>query len=443
MQKKIKVVLLCHFSNEQIRNKIPLSKMKVRSFIQKLMGRELFEYTDFAIWNNVLFRELEHFAAEVRVHVISPHSGLKKKLVEFSVNGISYHIFKSEDDNLLSLAQNKVFGYTGRDWYGLNRKVVNKLILEINPDLVNLIGAENPYYSITALDIENIPVYLTCQTVYTNPDRKALRGEVNEVRWHTELMLHRKICYFGCTGRMHRDLVLKNNPNAIIFKHTFPLELPNEIKKVKKVYDFVFYSVMLSKKKGIIDAIEALGKVKQIKPEVNLLVVGGCTNEMKKYLDALVAKFNLSGNIYFHGPFQRHVDMYQFIVQAKYALLPIKIDVVSSTIIESMALGIPVVTYKTSGTPYLNKDKQCVLISNVADTQGLADNMLRLVNNKDFAHTIALNAKEFIEQYYDNTKNVKRLIADYQAIIEHYKYNTPIPEELLFDINEFPVYDKK
>lgn len=441
MKDKIRVVLLCHFSNATIRNGIPLSKMRIKNAIQKIRGKEPFRYSDIAIWNNELLGEMEKFGEEIEVHVIAPHMGLKPRLIELEQNGIYYHIFKSDDDSLLTIARNKLFRYDGINKYKYNCEIVKSLVSNIKPDLVNLIGSENPYYSITALGIDSIPIYLTCQTVYTNPERELFSGDVQQICWDTELALHNKIRYFGCAGRMHRDLILKNNPKAIVFKHTFPVSIPKILVENTKNYDFVFYSVRLSNKKGILDAIKAISIVKNSNPNVKLLVIGDCDENMRGKIDLLIEEYGLVRNIVFHKSFQSHKDLYEYITQCRYALLPVKLDVISSTIIESMALGLPVVTYKTSGTPYLNKDKSCVLISDIGDIQGLADHMVKLLNDGDFANMIKNNAKEFVEKNYNNRKNVKKLIADYRAIIANYKYNAPIPEELLFDVNEFPKYE--
>ncbi len=98
-----------------------------------------------------------------------------------------------------------------------------------------------PYYSATVLGINHVPVYVSAQTVYTNPDRMRLSGHVSKLNWDIELKIHEKETYFGCSGRMHRDLILRNNPNAIIFKNFFPIQRPTAVKQEKKIYDFVSF----------------------------------------------------------------------------------------------------------------------------------------------------------------------------------------------------------
>jgi len=435
--KKIKVAIICHFSNEEIRKRLPLSNLLIRNIIQKIRFKPLFKYQDFAIWNSILFKEIEKYTEEFEFHIIAPHLGLKKKLVEFQKNYIYYHIFKSDDDSLIFFAKKRILKTKIEDRYKGNCKIVSEIISNVKPDIINLIGSENPYYSMTALGIKNIPVYLTCQTVYTNPLRKEIDNDFNEMRWNIELKLHKAIQYFGCAGKLHRDLILSNNPNATILKHTFPIDKPEAVKKIDKKYDFIFYSVYLSQKKGILDAIYALGLVKMYHKDVTLCVIGEYNKQMKKAIDNAIIKNNLYDNIRFYKPFKKHSDLYEMIEKCKYAILPVKLDIISSSVIEAMSLGLPVVTYKTTGTPLLNKEKQCVLLSNINDIYDLALNMRKLLENPEFAAEIANNAKEYVNKYFDNSKNIKKLISDYKAVIMNYNKQAPIPKELLFDINEF------
>ncbi len=439
MQKeKIKVAWICHFSNERVREKLPLSKMRASNFLRTIFGKTKFKYGDFAPWVNNLITEFEKFE-EVELHIIAPHAGLKKKKIDFEMNGIYYHFFRPELPLCLDILVSRLPHQEKRRFL-LNRLWVRQFIKEIQPDVVNLIGTENPYYSITVLDIKDIPVYVSAQTVYTNPDRKKLSGVCDRLHWNTELKIHHKEKYYGCSGRMHRDLILRNNPDAMIFKNFFPIQHPGNIKEVEKEFDFVYYAQHVSAKKGIEDAIDALVIVKKEKPDVTFKVVGSCSSEYRVFLNEKIKKLELTENISFHDYFPLHSDMHQYIKKARFALLPIKLDVISGSVVEAMLLELPVVTYKTTGTPYLNKDGETVLLSEIGDIERLAANMLKLLNSPELAEQLKIKAKAFAEKEFDNAANAKRLVEDYKAVIAHYHHGTPIPEKLLFNLDEFPKY---
>jgi glycosyltransferase involved in cell wall biosynthesis len=435
----INVVWICHFSNEGVRKKLPLSKMIFLNFLRKVFGnRNKTDYSDFAPWVTNQIKEFEKFS-NIKLHVIAPHCGLKRFTYEFELNGIYYHFYKPELFFLLKKIGEKLFKKWQRK-FRLNRYFVKKFIKNINPDIVNLIGTENPYYSITTLDIKDIPVYVTVQTVYTNPNWKKFSGEYDSAKGNLERKIHEKEKYYGCWGWMYRDLILNNNPNAIIFRNSLPKQKPVGIKEVPKEYDFVFFSVGVTLQKGIEDAIDALALVKKEKPDVTLNVVGDCNVNYKNILMSKITTLGLNDNIFFNDYFPILADMHQHVKKSKFAILPNKLDVLSNTVIESMLLGLPLTTYKTNGTPYLNKDGETVLLADIGDIKKLAENMLKLLNSSELAEKLRKDAKAFVEREFDNTYSAKRLVKIYGAVIDHYHDKIPIPKELLFNLNESPVY---
>jgi glycosyltransferase involved in cell wall biosynthesis len=158
------------------------------------------------------------------------------------------------------------------------------------------------------------------------------------------------------------------------------------------------------------------------------------------FLTQKVEQLNLVDNIVFDGYFESHSAMHQHTMKSRFAVLPIKLDAIPSSVVEAILLGLPVVTYKTTGTPYLNKDGEAVLISNIGDIKGLANNMIKLINNPELSIGLSENARSLIEKEFDNTISAKRLVSNYKAVIAHYNFKTPIPEEQLFNVNEFPIY---
>ena len=417
---------------------MPLSKRKASNALRSILGKQKKIYQDFAPWVTNLIYEFEIFD-DVELHVVSPHGGLGRFIHEFEMKGIHYHFFKPELPYNLDKNISRLFKRKNRK-FRLNRFFVKQFLKKINPDIVNLIGAENPYYSITALDIKELPVFVTAQTVYTNPARKKMTGQCDPFRWDVELQIHRKEKYFGCGGRMYHDLIVQNNPGAIVFKNFFPIQKPAQVYEVPRKYDFVFFAAGVTPKKGIEDAIDALALVKKNKPNVTLNVVGGCAIDYKTQLMAKIENLELSKNVSFNGYFPIHSDMHQHIKSAGAAVLPIKLDVIPGTVIEAMLLEIPVITYKTTGTPFLNKDGKTVLLAGIGDIDKLADHMQTLLDSPDIADNLRKKAKAFVEKEFDNARSARRLLKIYKAVIDHYKENKPIPKELLFDLKEFPLY---
>lgn len=435
--KPLKVAWICHFSNLEVRHRLPLSGLRVRNVIKEFLGKKKTYYRDFAPWITELIKEFEKFE-HIELHIISPHVGLKPLSFSFERNGISYNFFKS--DRLYNLITKRF--RTSTDKYQSNKKLILELLTKIKPDIINLIGAENPYYAASILEIKNLPVYVSVQTVYSNPQRNT-HSKMDTERARIEMQIFRKEIYYGCTGRMHRDLINQHNPQAIFFKMFFPVMQPSVSEKEENTdnaFDFVLFAATVDKRKGAEDAIEAVAIVKKMEKNVVLNLVGSCTNAYRAYLNKRITDLDLDQNIVFTDYFSSHADMQQHVRKSRFALLPIKLDVIPGTVIEAILLGLPVVTYKTTGTPYLNRDGEAVLLADIGDIVKLADNMLKLMHSPALAEKLRLNAKYFVENELDNTKSAKRLVDNYRAVVEHYHHQTPIPEHLLFDLKEFPIY---
>jgi glycosyltransferase involved in cell wall biosynthesis len=436
---KLKIVLLCHFSNEMVRSKLPLSKLCLQNIHAKLFRKgKLVNYFDFAPWITNLINEFEK-REDVEVHVISPHKGLNHFTFEFEINGVYYHFYRPDFPFRLDSIFYRLIKHKNRK-YRLIRRAIKSYLNSISPDIVNLIGTENPYYSIASLDIKNVPIFVSVQTVYTRPNRKELTGSCDSFRWETEFRIHQKERYYGCGGRMHRDLILRNNPNAIIFKNLFPKKDLSHIKDNTKEFDFVFFAAHLTPHKGIEDAIDALKLVSEYKADVSLNVIGICTPEYRTFLNVKIKKIGLTNNISFEEYFLLQTDMFQHIKKSRFALLPIKLDVIPGTVIEAMQLGLPVITYKTTGTPFLNKDGQTVLLADIADIQKLAENMINLLESSALANQLIREAKIFVEKEYNGNNVVEKLISNFRLVLNHYHYDIPIPRDMLFDTEEFPLY---
>ena len=436
--KKLKVAWICAFSNEQVRANLPLNKHRLVNSIKRLFDKPPRNaYSDFAAWVTNSIAEFEKFE-DVELHVISPHRFMTKLSSRFFINNIYYYFYK-QDIPLIHrpVPVKKYLGLNPQVLY--SRYFVRKTIKLIKPDIVNLVGSEYPPKAITALDIRNIPIYVSMQTVYNNPLRYKYSSRFSKYRAEIEQRVFKHCNYYGCGGRMHYDLVKNYKPEADVFKLFFPRQRPDEVKYVEKEFDFVFFAG-LHKKKGVEDLIEALTIVKEEKTDVSLNIIGGTKGEYVGFLKHKINTLGLSENIVFSQRFATYQDLFQHLVKSRFATLPVKLDSIPSSVNEAMYLGLPVVTYRTTGMPFLNKDGETVLMSDIGDIQALADNMLKLLKSTELAEKLAKDAKQFVNREFDNTKNAKKLVADYRAVIDNYHNNTPIPRELLFNIEEFPIY---
>lgn len=430
--KKIKIAMICHFSTAEVRSHLPLDDRKVYRFMRKLLRlpNKTGNYGDIAPWDKSIIEDFRK-RDDVDLYVISAHSGLKKPECQFEMDGVHYWFVRCDFTNMLQrLVPNDAL------WRKLNTLTpkVRRIIDAIKPDIVNLQGNENAYYSATVLGLKGYPIYSLCQTVYNNPDR-AKYGEVSSKNATTEMEIFKKVKYFGVYSKMHYNLLRPLSPNAYIFKFGYPgsrkLLRPTP---TEKEFDFVNFAMGISEKKGYYDAVKALAIVKQTYPEVRLNLVGGASEEELAKMKALISDLGLQENVVMTPFFEKRSDMFLHIQKSRFALLPCKMDNVSGTMTQSMQLGLPLIVYRTTGTPGFNKEKECALIAEHSNIGDLASKMLMLMNSPELAETLKTNAREFQENRARKAmENGDRLIANIKAIIDNHKNGTPIPQDMLFN----------
>lgn len=431
MEKSIRVTFVCDFSNPMVRSHLPLDNRKLYNFIRILMGMSKKEslYGDTAAWDTYLIKFLSK-RQDVKLSVIASHPGLKKGTVSFVDDDVQYHIIRCEYATFL-----KRIIKSPALWLKLNplRPKVRSLIKKTAPDIVVLIGAENAYISSTILGIEDIPVLIQCQTIYNNPDR-AKYSSIDAKNAFVEKEIFRTAKYVAIPTQMHLDLFKKIPNNALVFDWKAKTPRPEIVRyEGAKEYDFVNYALTMDLRKGFHDSIKALAIVKKVYPNIKLNLTGGCTAEQKEELVNLVKEQNLQDNVIFTPFFEKQEDLFLHIQKSRFALIPSKMDYISGTMSQAMLFGLPLVCYKTEGTPLLNSEKECALIADMNNIEQLASKMIELLSNPQKAETLKRNAYERIEKKNNMEACTERLVQTYKAIIDYDKNGTPIPNDLFFN----------
>ena len=424
--------MLCHFSNPEVRRHLPLAKRRIYNTFRKLVGKPHINKMqgDIAPWDTTLINYFKG-REDLELHVISAYSGLNDRVVSFELEGVHYSFVCN--DNAMML---KRIISSASLLLKLNpmTNIIRKLVDGIHPDIVVLVGLENTDYSSSVLRIKDYPVYGLCQTVYNNPERSQYTTiDKSGATIEREIILQHK--YFGVLCSKHFELLKSINPSATVFKYGFPTEgkLLQPTSR-QKVFDFVNFALSLDLRKGAHDSIQAIALLKEKYPTITLNLVGRTNATQRMELETLVEKLDVKDNVVFTPFFEKQSDLFQHIQQARFAVLPCKLDHVSGTMAQAMELELPIVVYKTSGTPTLNRNKRCALIAEKGNVKELAQQMGLLMENPDLAEELLTNAREYREaEVTEAEQNGERLVNNFHAIINNFRSSTPIPSMQLFN----------
>lgn len=440
--KKIKVVWLCVVSNDSIRRKLPLRSLLFHNCIRKLLGKQQFYFNDIAQWitNGVI--NMQAHSEAIELHIVSPHSKIIPNICEFSIDNIHYHFFKHENDSILYRIK-KYFCYKSHS-FKKNRFLIDKIIKKINPDIVHLYGAENPSYSMYALNTGSkaYPLVVSLQTLMSAPNFEN-NYPITENEYLFRSTIEKKIIqradYIGSRVPTFKDYIWNNIKKDAVFLN-ISLMVGEEIEQydVVKEYDFIYFSANINKAFDL--AIAGFDELQKKHPEVSLLVIGGYSYD---YLNSIKKKYpdsNLWKKIHFKGLQPTHLNVTSYVKKARYALLPLKVDFVSGTIREALSLGLPVITTKTEGTPTLNQKRNTVLISDIGDAHQLANNMETLLQSESLKSELVRNGYITLKEMCNNHKEAEILTQAYIEIFNEKNTGKKISDELMSQFDSLLSY---
>lgn len=413
---KLKVVWICHLSNSQIREKLKFGGWSLLALLRKQM--HINPINDFAIWNTNAIREFENFE-DIELHIVAPHYQIATSQ-EFNINGVHYHFIKSEDDNIFHIIKKKITKKTQS--YKRNTQKIIRIINSIQPHIIHMIGAENPYYGESALALPTqIPFIVSLQTLMCDPKFEKnypISHDSYLYRSKIEYNIIRRADYVGTTISHFRDIIKAQIcPTAKFLDLTLAVGEDINVEEYKKTYDFVYYAADISK--SIDYALEAFAIAKQQHPNITLHVVGKYSESTMTEIKKNMQKLGIGEEVSFTGRLATREDVIQEIRKARFALLPLKVDMITSTIREAMANGLPVVTTETPLTPKLNQNRESILLSNKGDFCAMADNMCKLLSNDTYVTQLKRNAAETLKELYSNKIAMQKWKDCYYQIIEN------------------------
>ncbi len=434
MGERIKVVWICHLSNSMIRaqihTKISIVEHIIRCFLRKKRSVAM---SDLAQWNSQGISVIEKIN-DIELHIVSPYQLLSNELTEFESNGVFYHFFRNQTDSLLEfIKRNIVKGYHCN--YKKNTKCILELLDRIKPDVIHLIGVENLHYALSILNYNGTtPIIAQLQTLVNDPNVETqymsdLSHYIYMARLEKSIL--RKVDYIGTPELRYKELIIRNVcESAVLINTQLAISEPINKSIEDKKFDFVYFAANINKACDL--AIEAFSIAYKINPTITLDIIGKYDNDFKKNIDKRILELGISHAITFEGMLSTHEDVIRQVRLARFALLPLKIDIISGTIRESMANGIPVITTITSGTPKLNENRVSALMSLIGDHEGMAVNMLRLLSDEKFAEKIKENAFiTYNETIVGNDTTILKWVKAYHVILDNYYRGMAIPDDLL------------
>lgn len=393
---KYKVVWLCHFTNDYLNNFFGVEK--------KELSRWIDSFTNIVIGNE-----------QLDIHIVAPNYWTHEDLVIKREN-ITYHLYRYiHTKNVRIGVLEQLFT---KERYIKNK--IKKIIDGIAPDVIHLFGSENMDYSCGILNyIGNKNVVISIQGhINKTKDKQAFpRNLVINYRKKLERKINSSFDTITISTKKPTSTYISDNYPNITCKRTlfFPTTIPQFHDNIEKKFDLVFWG-RICREKGFIDLLDALHILKQEGHLLTLLVIGKLENASKNEIFEKIERYGIKEQIEFAG-FQKDTDtMFKRAQEGRIYILPTHYDGMPGSVREAMHLQIPVITTPVGSLPNLNKEKECVILSETGNIEELSDNIARLLNDKELYDTLKKNAKEYANNHFSNKEILTQLLDLYKEI---------------------------
>jgi glycosyltransferase involved in cell wall biosynthesis len=142
-------------------------------------------------------------------------------------------------------------------------------------------------------------------------------------------------------------------------------------------------------------AVKVLFELQKKYPSASLTMVGpnkdGSLQTTKNFADSIGVSVSFTGQL-------PKEDWWKLASEHDIFINTTHFDNTPVSVMEAMALGLPVVSSNVGGIPYLLTDKENALLVNDDDEKGMTLAVLDLLNDKVKANQLSKNARTFIEQ---------------------------------------------
>lgn len=391
----LKILWICHFTDPEVQSVLQPWQKKAQ----------------FAPWITHTIPVFEN-KDDLELHIVSPHeyiSGVK----EYKKNGVHYHFF------------NPYIPIWGRHWprffkwdvwtgYVKNKRIVKRIVEDIKPDVIHLQGAENPYYSSTILQFfGRYPIVVNLQRPKFTEDPG--EGKFSKAKFNLEAQILNTTQYASIRTKSMDIGIRDFNPKIKTYWVNYArAETPNE--NPEKIYDIVFFA-RINKIKGIEDLLDALAILKKRGNPYTACIIGSISDQYLSYLKQKARESDLTNLLIWKGHLATQNQVHLEALKARICVLPTHKDVIPGTIIESMQLGLPVVSYKAGSIPELNEKRENVLLSDIGDIEGLAKDIQRLLTDAELYKTMSQRGIECIKERYSNQNVLQQHLDCYREVI--------------------------
>ena len=327
-----------------------------------------------------------------------------------------------------------------------NKKKMTETLEDFKPDIVHINNFQRQLSEsiIEAIKEKNIPIVFTAHDVQAvcpaitmldnnkeicelckkgkyincikkgcvkNSKLKSILGAVEAEYYRIKKVYDKKISYIITPSEFYKQKLIEDGikGNKIGAIHNFidvreyNLQIEDE--------GYGLYVGRLSKEKGILNLIEAFSSLQNKK-----LYIAGDGPEKEK-IEKIIKDRHLEENIKLLGYLNQN-QVKEYIRKSRFVVVPsIWYENCPYSVLETLAIGKPVIGANIAGIPELVQDKVNGLTYQYDDIRELEEKMKLLFENKELADEYGRNAKNIAKKEYSKNEYYNKIIKIYEKLI--------------------------
>ena len=187
---------------------------------------------------------------------------------------------------------------------------------------------------------------------------------------------------------------------------------PKKFTVSNQAEDYFVYIGRLIPIKGLKTLIRAMGN---INGRTKLLLIG--EGPQRSELEMITLEMNLT-NVKFLGQLDFH-ELIKIVSQAKFSVLPSEVyENCPMAVLESMAMGKPVIGAEIGGIPELINDNVDGFLFESGNSEDLAKKINKMIDDPDMNQEMGTNARKKIEQLYNPEIHYQQVMILYDQLLE-------------------------
>jgi glycosyltransferase involved in cell wall biosynthesis/GT2 family glycosyltransferase len=175
----------------------------------------------------------------------------------------------------------------------------------------------------------------------------------------------------------------------------------------------VLYMGSLHKRKGVLDAMQAVEHVRESAPSARFVFAGGIKQESERVeIERARDELAKRGNVCFPGIVtgQKKLDLF---AEASIFILPSYYENFPIVVLEALAAGLPLVVTPVGALPEVLRDGENCFFVDAGDVEGLADRIIYLIEHPEVRTAMSAANRELFCRQFDQPAILRQIARVY------------------------------